>query len=81
MKNITFNWKNFSLQNTPAIAQTIGNICLIFALVGGSITFLQTQLPPPHTLPILLVDISIWATAIGSLGKFITKFLGTTTIN
>lgn len=72
----TFKASNFSSQNTPPAVQSIGNILLIVAAVGGAIVSLPATIPA-LVVPVAVIQIGMWMTAAGSIGKIVTKFFGT----
>lgn len=70
-----FSPKNFGKQNTPPLAQKIGNTLLLSAAIGGAIVMLPTD-NPYLIIPSVLMSIGHWLVAVGSIGKVITKFFG-----
>lgn len=73
--------KNFSLQNTPALAQKIGNLCLLVAAIGTSIVGLPATLQASgidgFILPEYILTIGKVCIAIGVFSKIFTKLFGT----
>lgn len=67
----TLTPKNFGKQNTPDLAQKIGNILLLIGSLGTVVAILP--LPSPT-----ITAIASWVAVAGALGKIITKFFGTT---
>ena len=77
----TFNLAHFSLQNTPAMAQKIGNLLLVAAGIGTMIIGLPATLAASGVtgfiLPPFLLTIAKICIAAGIFGKIITKMVGT----
>lgn len=80
MKEKKFSLSNFSAQNTPDLAQKIGNVALICAAVSISILGFPTLMLEAGfdgvELPLFAVKIAKILAAIGVFGKLITKFFG-----
>lgn len=86
MKEIKFGFSHFNLQNTPALAQKIGNLGLICALIGVAILAIPDTFSEDGfqvALPHFAIIIAKGLIGIGSLTKFVTKLFGQieTTIN
>ena len=70
----TVNLSNVFLQNESKLMSIIGNISLILAVIGAiPVTLGGTGI----VLPALLIKLSTWALAGGSIIKLITKTFGT----
>jgi hypothetical protein len=69
----TLTPKNFGKQNTPDLAQKIGNALLLIGSLGTVVAILP--LPSPT-----ITAIASWVAVAGALGKIITKFFGTTSV-
>jgi hypothetical protein len=65
-----FHPKNYGKNNTPELAQKIGDILLVAGAVGGVIA------TAPIALPAAVVTAGGYLLTIGALGKVITKFFG-----
>lgn len=76
----TIGFSQFINNNTPIIAQKIGDISLICASLAISIMGFQYTMVeggfPDFTLPIFAIKIAKVCAAIGVFGKAFTKFLG-----
>lgn len=73
--------KNFSKQNTPELAQKIGNYCLIIAAAGTAIVGLPATLEASgitgFVLPPFILIIGKAFIAIGVFSKIFVKMFGT----
>jgi hypothetical protein len=81
MKN-KFGFSQFVSQNTPLLAQKIGDISLICAALAVSILGFPTMMAEAgftFVLPLFLLKIAKVLAAIGIFGKIITKMMGKTT--
>jgi hypothetical protein len=69
----TLKLSNFTKANTPKLAETIGNISLILAVIAAIPVALASA---GVTVPPTVVAISIYATTGGSVVKAISKLFG-----
>ena len=80
-----WNLSNFSLQNTTALAQSIGNILLIAASIGVIIMGLPATLAaagvPDFVMPHFLLVVAKICITAGVIGKIFTKGFGTNVVN
>jgi hypothetical protein len=85
MKKPTFKVKNWFKNNSPIFWQIIGDIGLVCSTASGSILILKQELIDIGLTALennpLFDKINMWALAVGSIIKFITKFIGTKPIN
>lgn len=80
MKN-KFGFSQFISQNTPILAQKIGDISLIFAALSVSILGFPVMMSEAgfvFVMPVFLLKIAKVSAAIGIFGKVITKMMGKT---
>jgi hypothetical protein len=69
----TLNLSNFTKKNTPQIAEAIGNISLILAVIAGIPVMLVTA---GVTVPATIVTISVYAATGGTVVKAVSKMFG-----
>lgn len=86
MKKVNFSIKNFSIQNTPALMQKLGNLGLICAIIGVGILAIPDTMSEQgfeFVLPHIVIVIAKGLIGVGSLAKLVTKLFGEieTTIN
>lgn len=81
MKKITFSLKNFSSQNTPNLAHTIGDWGLKISAIGIMIIGLPVALDAQGVsgivLPAILIKGAKVCVAIGVMAKTVAKMFGT----
>ncbi len=75
-----FNLANFFKNNTPKIAQIIGDVALLLAFINSLILIIpELMLQAGATnfvMPALIAKINVWCMIGGSIIKFISKFFG-----
>ena len=74
MANIKFNLKNYSKNNTPSLAQKIGDISLAVGAIGTAI--LAIPMATPVILPATLISVAGWLMGVGTIGKTVSKCFG-----
>lgn len=80
MKEVKFDLSHFSVQNTPVLAQKIGNYCLIAAGIGTTILAIPDTMAAQglvFVLPNFLVVTAKALVGVGILIKMVTKCFGT----
>jgi len=66
---MNYKLSNFGKQNTPAALQKLGDTLLLISAIGAVVAGLPFNSP-------ILKTIGIIASAVGAIGKILTKFAG-----